>query len=428
MEEKQLQEGKRHGRRLVFVLYPFQGHISPMLGLATILHSAGFSITIVHPQFNSPSPINHPPDFTFISIPDPLSQGKVSPGDFAAAMAALNGDSVADHLKLPAINVRTSAAITFIAFASLPHPQHHGYMSLQELFSQDLGPNLQSLKLKELLEPMTSHIHSNALPDLRAKMREATSSSSAIIVNTLEFLEHEVLEIIKGYFSPPIFTIGPFHKLAQTTFSSTSLLKENTDCISWLDKQAPQSVIYVSFGSMASMDGKEVHEIAWGLGSSQQPFLWVVRSGSVRGSDQPNPLLPEGFEEGVGERGCIVEWAPQKEVLGHSSVGGFWSHCGWNSTLESVCERVPMICRPFFGDQGFNARYVCRAWKAGLELEGTLERDKIEKAVRRLMVDEEGVEMRKKTLEFKVKTQLALKEGGSSYNSLEELVEKILSF
>lgn len=166
MEVKQ--EGRRHGRHLVFVLYPFQGRISPMLELATILHSTGFSITIVHPQFNSPSPLSHPPDFTFISIPDPLSQGKVSPGDVAATLSALNNDSeqpfrrcmedmvaatvdeandrvacivydgmmyfaqgVADHLKLPAIFVRTGAAITLITFASLPHPQHHGSMSLQ---------------------------------------------------------------------------------------------------------------------------------------------------------------------------------------------------------------------------------------------------------------------------------------------------------
>ncbi|KAF3454615.1 hypothetical protein FNV43_RR05063 [Rhamnella rubrinervis] len=108
--------------------------------------------------------------------------------------------------------------------------------------------------------------------------------------------------------------------------------------------------------------------MAWGLASSQQPFLWVVRPGLVSGLDWIE-LLPKGFREGVGERGCIVKWAPQQEVLAHEAVGGFWSHCGWNSTLESISEGVPMICKPCFGDQKVNARYVIHEWRVGIELE-----------------------------------------------------------
>jgi UDP:flavonoid glycosyltransferase YjiC (YdhE family) len=124
-----------------------------------------------------------------------------------------------------------------------------------------------------------------------------------------------------------------------------------------------------------------------------------------------------------------VKWAPQKEVLAHSAVGGFLSHCGWNSTLESICEGIPMICKPCFGDQGVNTRYVSHVWKVGLELESrNLERGEIERAVRRLMVGEEGKELRKRSKYLKKTVELCTKEGGSSSNSLNKLIKIIMSF
>jgi hypothetical protein len=175
-------------------------------------------------------------------------------------------------------------------------------------------------------------------------------------------------------------------------------------------------------GSLASIDETEVAEMAWGLASSWQRFLWVVRPGSIPGSEWIESL-PEDFREIVGERGCIVKWAPQKEVLAHSAVGGFWSHCGWNSTLESISEGVPMICKPCFGDQRVNARYASYVWGIGLQLENKLERKEIERAIRRLMVDSEGEEMRHKAKNLKEKVEICIKEGGSSYNNLKMLLE-----
>jgi len=104
------------------------------------------------------------------------------------------------------------------------------------------------------------------------------------------------------------------------------------------------------------------------------------------------------------------------------------SHCGWNSTLESICEGVPMICRLCFGDQRVNARYVSHVWKLGLELESELERGEIERTIRRLMVDEEEKEMRKRGKNLKERIKLCIKEGGSSNNSLNKLIEMIMSF
>ncbi|KAF3956640.1 hypothetical protein CMV_018252 [Castanea mollissima] len=423
------QEAKRIGHRLVLVVYPFQGHINPMLQLATILHSKGFSITIAHPQFNSPNHENHP-EFHFVSIPDGLSKTNFSPSNFMAAISALNSNceapfqqymeemmkvedphdrvagvvydgfmhfaqAVANNLKLPGINVRTSAAATLLLFAVFPDAhRERGYISFPESLARAPVPGLQSLDLKGLLG--STEIPTPIL-ELRATMTDATKKASSIIVNTVHFLEQQ------------------------------TLTKEDTSCISWLEKQAPKSVIYISFGSMVSVDDKELVEIAWGLANSEQPFLWVVRPGSVRGSEWIE-LLPESFKERVEGRGCIVKWAPQKEVLAHGAVGGYWSHCGWNSTLESVCEGVPMLCRPYFGDQGLSAKYVCSVWKVGLELEGVLERGKIERAIRKLMVETEGVEIRQRAKDLKHKAELCLSENGSTYNALNELAQHILSF
>ncbi|CAA7014965.1 unnamed protein product [Microthlaspi erraticum] len=124
----------------------------------------------------------------------------------------------------------------------------------------------------------------------------------------------------------------------------------------------------------------------------------------------------------VSGRGYIVKWAPQKEVLAHQAVGGFWSHCGWNSTLESLGEGVPMICRPFSTDQKVNASYLDCVWRAGIQVEGELGREVVERAVRKLLIGEEAEEMRKRAIILKEKLRASVTNGGSSHNSLEEFV------
>ncbi|GAV78332.1 UDPGT domain-containing protein, partial [Cephalotus follicularis] len=183
----------------------------------------------------------------------------------------------------------------------------------------------------------------------------------------------------------------------------------------------------LSWRSIASVDDKELKEMAWGLANSKQPFLWVLRPGSIQGCEWIE-LLPEGFTETVGDLGCIVKWAPQKEVLAHNAVGGFWSHCGWNSTLECLSEGVPMICRPSFGDQRVNARLLSNVWKVGMVFENDeLEKVEIERAIRRLILGKEGEEMRQRARDMKEEIQHCIKKGGSSYNSFNALAEFIMS-
>jgi UDP:flavonoid glycosyltransferase YjiC (YdhE family) len=296
------------------------------------------------------------------------------------------------------------------------------YLWITASVSQDLVPELYPLRFKDL--PFSVFV---TLENLMQQLSTFTNikTSSAIIWNTIDYLEKSSLTKIQQQSQVPIFSIGPLHAIASA--SCSSLLEEDTSCLAWLNKQSYNSVIYVSFGSVAFMDIKELVEIAWGLANSQQPFLWVVRPGSVNGSEWIE-VLPEGFKEIIGERGYIVKWAPQKKVLAHGAVGGFLSHCGWNSTLESICGGIPMICRPCFSDQRVNARYISQVWKVGLELENELERGEIERSIRRLMVDKEGKEMREMAKILKEGVELCIREGGSSNNSLNGLIETIMSF
>lgn len=245
-------------------------------------------------------------------------------------------------------------------------------------------------------------------------------TASAIIFNTTSFLESSSLSWLQQELRIPVYPLGPLHITASSP--GPSLLEEDRSCLEWLNKQKPRSVIYISLGSKAHIEIKEMLEMALGLSNSNQPFLWVIRPGSIIGSDGIESL-PEEITKMVLERGYIVKWAPQIEVLGHHAVGGFWSHCGWNSILESIAEGVPMICRPFQGEQKLNAMFLESVWRIGIQLGDEVGRGDVERAVKRLIVDEEGAGMRQRAHDLKEKLKASVRSGGSSYNALDELVK-----
>nr|QDM38909.1 UDP-glycosyltransferase UGT76J3 [Glycyrrhiza uralensis] len=455
MEEKQ--RGKGH--RLVLMPSPFQGHITPLLQLADILYSkGGFSITIVHTVFNSPNTSSFP-HFTFHALPGALSDTEastvdavhltdiintrcasplreylavlLSQGDKEDPVACFIADgvlhftqSVCDEFQLPRFVLRTGGASPFLVFASFPLLRQRGYLPVQESRLEEPVVDLPPLKVKDL--PLFQSHHPEAFYNLVCRSVDGCKASSGVIWNTFEELESPALTKLRQQFSVPMYPIGPFHKYFLPGSTSTSLLTPDKSCISWLDGKENKSVVYVSFGSIVAISEAELLEIAWGLANSKQPFLWVIRPGIVRGSEWIEPL-PSGFLENLGGRGYIVKWAPQEQVLKHPALGAFWTHNGWNSTLESVCEGVPMICAPCFGDQKVNAKYVSDVWKVGVQLPNKLERVEIEKAIRKLMLGDEANEIRENILNLKEKANVCLEEGGSSYCFLDCLVSDILS-
>ncbi|XP_071720067.1 UDP-glycosyltransferase 76G1-like [Rutidosis leptorrhynchoides] len=450
-----------HGRRLVLLPLPFQGHINPMLQLANILHSKAFSITILHTLFNSPNPTYYP-HFTFLPIPGTANEHLSVFGaeNVVSLLMYLNEDcmeqikeclvrlmledegvvclitdaqwfatqKVADELKLPRIVHRTSSIASFHSYVAFPSFLETGYFqgfkNDDETKSRALVPGLESLKIKDFSKIFPSNPEASC--KVLERMTQGTRLARAVIWNTFKELEELELETLNHGFPNPHFLIGPFHKYFVA--SSSSLFVQDQTSISWLDKHPPNSVLYVSFGSIAGVEESEFLEMAWGLANSKQPFLWVVRPGSIKGMKEHELFSDGALGKIIGERGYIVKWAPQQEVLAHPATCAFWTHNGWNSTLESICEGVPMICSPSFGDQLTTARYVGDVWKIGVVLENGFERGEIDCAIKRLMLEKEGLEMRNKVMNLKEKVNFCLKKGGSSYSSLEDLVGYILSF
>nr|AFJ52970.1 UDP-glycosyltransferase 1 [Linum usitatissimum] len=443
---------QKKNRRLLLFPTPLQGHINPMIQLAHIFYSKGFSITILHNNFNSPDPSKYP-FFSFHLIPEGLSEKEASEMDATPLIALLNEmltdilqdhlvkllleeeeepiaslivdaswhftQEVADDLKLSRFVLRTSNACSFLVYNAFPLLLEKGYMPVTDSRLEELVPELPPLRVKDL--PDIKMKKPDDFYNLVAGMIRTVNASSGLIWNSCEDLEQAALIKCRQVFKSPMFNIGPFHN-----YFPAALEEDQKNSISWLDTQMPNSVIYVSFGTIAVATETEFLHIAWGLANSKQRFLWVVRPGSVRGSEWLQ-LLPDKFHQAVNGRGKIVKWAPQRHVLAHPAVGGFWTHCGWNSTFESICEGVPMICHPSFGDQKVNARYVSDVWRVGIHLEGNRDRVGIERAIRMLMVDAEGQEIRQRSIALKDKIDDSLKQGGSSYRSLDSLVSSILS-
>lgn len=273
------------------------------------------------------------------------------------------------------------------------------------------------LKVKDL--PVINSTDPEKVFQLVTSMVSSAMNCAGLILNTFEDLEQPSLDKLRHEFPIPIFPIGPFHKFC--LHASSSLMAHDETCISWLDRQELRSVIYVSFGSIAAIEESKFDEIACGLRNSRRSFLWVIRPGLVSVVPRMDPIFKA--------KGCIVKWAPQLEVLAHPSVGAFWTHCGWNSTLESISEGVPMICTPCFTDQMVNSRFVCDVWRVGVELENRsgLERGKIERAIRRLFEEKEGQEIRERMLDMKEKASLCLKRDGCSLRSIDSLACHIMS-
>ncbi|XP_062178585.1 UDP-glycosyltransferase 73C6-like [Phragmites australis] len=271
-------------------------------------------------------------------------------------------------------------------------------------------------------------------------VEQALVEADGIVTNS--FLEMEP-EYVAGYAEArgmKVWTVGPvslFHNRTVTLASRGNTAAIGADeCLRWLDSKEPNSVVYVSFGSIAHAEPNQVVELGLGLEASGHPFIWVVKNADQHG-DEVSEFLHE-LEAHVAGRGLLIRgWAPQVLILSHAAVGGFVTHCGWNSTMEAITAGLPVVTWPHFSDQFLNAKFAVEVLGIGVSIgvtepvmyrvdqkEIVVRREVVEKAVRSVMDGGgEGEERRMRARALAAQARSAVEEGGSSHANLLDLIK-----
>lgn len=268
--------------------------------------------------------------------------------------------------------------------------------------------------------------------------------SYGIVVNSFKELEPAYVEHYRSKVGRKAWHIGPvslcnkdIKDKAQRGNNNDKNVSREKRCLDWLSNKEPKSVVYVCFGTLSLLSDDQLQELATGLESCGQDFIWVVKDDERENEE----WMPEGFDTAIEERRLIIKgWAPQVVILEHESVGGFLTHCGWNSLLEAVTAGVPMITWPISSEQFDNEKLVTEILKIGVsvgvqewskrtdvEKRCLVRRENISKAVKEVMAGEEGMEMRNRVATLSGEAKKAVEMGGSSYNDLNSLLEELRS-
>ncbi|KAE8690107.1 UDP-glucose flavonoid 3-O-glucosyltransferase 6 [Hibiscus syriacus] len=296
--------------------------------------------------------------------------------------------------------------------------------------------NPVSIKLfpSVMFQPESFTLFSNLIKGIR--------EVKGVLINTFSELEsHAVDSFSNGKLQvPPIYPVGPILNL-----EGSSNVHHNYDSImQWLDEQPPSSVVFLCFGSDGSFDTNQVKEIAYALEQSGHRFLWSLRrpgkqvinmARSSTDYENVEEILPKGFLDRTAETGKIIGWAPQVAILGHPAVGGFVSHCGWNSMLESIWFGVPMMAWPLYSEQQLNALTLVRESGLAVELKMDYKIDdggveiikakEIERGIKLLMGHDSDVRDRMKKMSDK--SRKTLMDGGSSHAMLYRFISDIIT-
>ncbi|KAM5549396.1 scopoletin glucosyltransferase [Rosa sericea] len=274
----------------------------------------------------------------------------------------------------------------------------------------------------------------NEFKKMHEEAMEVLSRSYGVLVNSFSELESAYADHFSKVLGIRSWHIGPLWLCNEGDLEveDQKCSIDVHECMKWLDTKKPNSVVYVCFGSLANFGDAQLLEIALGLESSGYHFIWVVN----KQKNIEENWLPEGFEERIGGKGMIIRgWAPQVKILSHEAVGGFVTHCGWNSTLEAVCAGVPMVTWPLFAEQFYNEKLITQVLGIGvgvgaqewIRVDGEIVKsENIEKAVTKVMLGE-AEEMRSSARGHAEMARRAIEEGGSSYSDLNGLIEELMS-
>ncbi|KAG6724584.1 hypothetical protein I3842_03G264300 [Carya illinoinensis] len=472
-----------HKPHAVCISTPFQSHITPMLKFAKLLHLKGFYITFVNTEFNhqrflqcgGPNSLDGLPDFRFETIPDSLPPSNFTANQdlhslvdsimknflapFSDLLKKLNTANTSNNnppvtcvissgfmpftvtaakeLGIPIVMLFAISACALMCLMQLPSLRDKGFTPLKgESYLTngyldtviDWIPSMKEIRMRDLPTVVRATDPNDVVFKIAFEAVERAPEASAVVIHTFDALEQEVLDALYPMF-PRLYAIGPQQLLLNQSPNDSlksigcSLWKEDTECLHWLNSKAPNSVVYVNFGSIYGLTPQQMLEFAWGLANSKYLFLWIIRPDLVIGE---SAILPTEFMEETKERGLIASWCPQEEVLNHSSIGVFLTHCGWNSILESVCAGVPMLCWPISSDHHINCKYTCDEWGIGMKIDDDIKREELVENVKELMEGDTGQKMKKKVMEWKRLAKAASEPHGSSSMNLNNLITEVL--
>ncbi|KAM0948723.1 putative trans-zeatin O-beta-D-glucosyltransferase [Dioscorea sansibarensis] len=437
------QSSKPH--HIVAMPYPGRGHINPLLHLAGHLSTRGLLITVVLTEewlgLLATSPTPPPPAVQFRSIPNVIPSEHGRAADFNGFLDAVNTkleepfERLLEGLSPPPAAILADTYLTWMvpvgerrrlpvySLWTMPAALFSLFYRFVDIFGGDRTPDPEEINKK-----LEQHAKCLNLGDVSSIICSATPKKWAleaffcarrakgVVFTSVYELEPHTIDSLKSKLSCPVYTVGPSIPYL--------MLKDkpgDADYMQWLDSQPISSVLYLSLGSFLSVSVAQMDEIVTGLHESGIRFLMVARGDT------------SCVQVMMGSTGLVVPWCDQLKVLSHPSIGGFFTHCGWNSTIECVFAGKPMLAFPLFWDQPLNCKLIANVWKVGLNVkeeigDGCLVGGKaIGKVVKRLM-DVEGMEskeMREKAVELSEVVHRAVEEGGSSYCSISAFVEAV---
>ncbi|KAG1354957.1 UDP-glycosyltransferase 86A1 [Cocos nucifera] len=462
----------------VLIPVPLQGHINPATRLAIKLATMGFTITYVNTEAvhhqssqarRSASSIDHHIfadactsglDIRYELISDglPMSFDRAAnPIQFLHSLlyvfsahveelmrkvmrearppiTCLIADTffvwpstIAKKFGIPYVSFWTEPAVVFTLYHHMDILIKNGHFASCVENRKDTItyiPGVPAIEPTDLMSYLQETDTTSVLHQIIFKAFEEAKGADFVLCNTVQELEPETISAMQQ--EKPFYAVGPLIPPGFPGISVRTTLQVESDCSQWLDTKPAGSVLYISFGSYANVSKRDLEEIAFGILDSKANFLWVIRPDIVS-SDEHEPLPQRFLEESRG-RGMCIPWCCQMEVLSHPTIGGFLTHCGWNSILESMWWEVPMLCFPLQTDQFTNRKLVVKDWKIGIDL-GRIDevsRKEVSKRVDSLMGGKEGNEAKKVMKEVTRALHSAVTADGSSQKNFDQFVADLM--
>ncbi|KAL5703454.1 4-alpha-glucanotransferase [Ranunculus cassubicifolius] len=438
--------------------FPAQGHINPILQFGKILVSKGFNITLATTVFLSKS--IPPQDFNFKIelISDGFDEtgwngsqthtGKHLIATFketgSRTLAALIKKYehldpitclVCDSILPWGLDVGKESGLVTVSFFTQPcaastvvYHVTQGNLRIPVEEPTVCLPCLPELALQDLPTSLTTvqPPESTAL-DLLLGQFSSVENADWLFFNSFDEMEGDAMNLLGEL--GRVRMIGPtllYLRLRDKRNEGEAVLNlfkpSDGNYMKWLDGKEPGSVVYISFGSNTELGEEQMKELIMGIKQSNKNFLWVVR-------EKEQSKLPDGFAEEMADKGLLVTWCSQFDVLAHKAIGCFLTHCGWNSTMEALSLGVPMVAMPHLWDQPTTAKFIEDVWKSGIRVKkddkGIVRGEEVESCIRKVMDSERGEIIRMNATRWGKLAKEAVEEGGSSDFNLAEFVASI---